>query len=60
LLAPDGLDRPRHQFLIQDELRAVIQNARIAFGARSGDGILCDEWLVDATDYVGKCTITAA
>ena len=64
LLAPDGLDRERGiQFLIQDELRAVIPQAQDCTPQRvkAAMEFLCDEWLVDvATDYIGKATIIAA
>jgi hypothetical protein len=64
LLAPEGLDRERGiQFLIQDELRAVIPRDQNCTPERVKEamGFLCDEWLVDvATDYVGKATIIAA
>ena len=64
LLAPEGLDRERGiQFLIQDELRAVIPQGRDCTPERvkAAMEFLCDEWLVDvATDYVGKATIIAA
>jgi hypothetical protein len=64
LLAPEGLDRERGiQFLIQDELRAVIPEAQECTPERvkAAMELLCDEWLVDvATDYVGKATIIAA
>ena len=64
LLAPDGLDRDRGiQFLIQDELRAVIPKRKdcIPERVKAAMEFLCDEWLVDvATDYVGKCTIITA
>ena len=64
LLAPDGLDRDRGiQFLIQDELRAVIPQCKDCTPAavKAAMEFLCDEWLVDvATDYVGKATIIAA
>ena len=64
LLAPEGLDRERGiQFLIQDELRAVIPQGQDCTPERvkAAMEFLCDEWLVDvATDYVGKATIIAA
>ena len=64
LLAPDGLDRERGiQFLIQDELRAVIPQAQDCTPQRvkAAMEFLCDEWLVDvATDFIGKATIIAA
>ena len=64
LLAPEGLDRERGiQFLIQDELRAVIPQDQDCTPERvkAAMEFLCDEWLVDvATDYVGKATIIAA
>ncbi len=64
LLAPDGLDRDRGiQFLIQDELRAVIPKGQDCTPERvkAAMKFLCDEWLVDvATDDVGKATIIAA
>ena len=64
LLAPDGLDRLRGiQFLIQDELRAVIPKRKDCTPERvkAAMEFLCDQWLVDvATDYVGKCTIITA
>ena len=64
LLAPDGLDRERGiQFIIQDELRAVIPQRKDCTPERvkAAMEFLCDEWLVDvATDYAGKCTIIAA
>ena len=64
LLAPDGLDRLRGiQFIIQDELRAVIPQRKDCTPERvkAAMEFLCDQWLVDvATDYVGKCTIIAA
>src|SRR6516164_7987422 len=64
LLAPDGLDRERGiQFLIQDELRAVIPRGQDCTPQRvkAAMEFLCDEWLVDvATDYIGKATIIAA
>ena len=59
LLAPEGLDRERGiQFIIQDELRAVIPRGQDCTPERvkAAMEFLCDEWLVDvATDYVGKC-----
>jgi hypothetical protein len=64
LLAPPGLDRERGiQFIIQDELRAVIPRAADCTQERVTEAMkfLCDEWLVDvATDYIGKATIIAA
>ena len=64
LLAPEGLDRVRGiQFIIQDELRAIIPEAQDCTQERvkAAMEFLCDEWLVDvATDYTGKCTIIAA
>jgi hypothetical protein len=64
LLAPEGLDRERGiQFLIQDELRAIIPQAKNCTPERvkAAMGFLRDEWLVDvATDDVGKATIIAA
>jgi hypothetical protein len=64
LLAPEGLDRERGiQFLIQDELRAVIPQGQDCTPERvkAAMEFLCDEWLVDvATDSVGKATIIAA
>jgi hypothetical protein len=64
LLAPEGLDRNRGiQFLIQDELRAVIPLAKDCTPerVRAAMKFLCDEWLVDvATDGGGKATIIAA
>jgi hypothetical protein len=64
LLAPDGLDRERGiQFIIQDELRAVIPQREACTPERvkAAMEFLCDEWLVDvATDHVGKATIIAA
>jgi hypothetical protein len=64
LLAPDGLDRERGiQFIIQDELRAVIPQARNCTPERvkAAMEFLCDEWLVDvATDYTGKASILAS
>ena len=64
LLAPEGLDLKRSiQFLIQDELRAVIPQGQDCTPERvkAAMEFLCDEWLVDvATDYVGKATIIAA
>ena len=64
LLAPEGLDRERGiQFLIQDELRAVIPRDQDCTPeqVKAAMEFLCDEWLVDvATDYVGKATIIAA
>src|SRR5262245_1309186 len=64
LLAPEGLDPERGiQFIIQDELRAVIPQGQDCTPerAKSAMEFLCDEWLVDiATDYVGKATIIAA
>src|SRR5262249_3456686 len=64
LLAPDGLDRERGiQFIIQDELRAVIPQRQDCTPERvkAAMQFLCDEWLVDvATDHVGKATIIAA
>jgi hypothetical protein len=64
LLAPEGLDRDRGiQFIIQDELRAVIPQRKDCTRAavKAAMGFLCDEWLCDvATDYVGKSTIIAA
>jgi len=64
LLAPEGLDRERGiQFLIQDELRAVIPQGQDCTPERvkAAMEFLCGEWLVDvATDYVGKATIIAA
>ena len=64
LLAPDGLDRDRGiQFIIQDELRAVIPQGQDCTPKRvkAAMEFLCDEWLVDvATDYIGKATIVAA
>jgi hypothetical protein len=64
LLAPDGLDRERGiQFIIQDELRAVIPRAADCTPERVTEAMkfLCDEWLVDvATDSIGKGTIIAA
>jgi hypothetical protein len=64
LLAPEGLDLERGiQFLIQDELRAVIPQGQDCTPERvkAAMEFLCDEWLVDvATDYVGKATIVAA
>ena len=63
LLAPDGLDRERGiQFIIQDELRAVIPGKDCTPElVKAAMEFLCDEWLVDvATDYVGKATIIAA
>jgi len=63
LLAPDGLDRERGiQFIIQDELRAVIPQREDCTPERVKAAIqfLCAEWLVDvATDHVGKATIIA-
>src|SRR5262245_53415546 len=63
LLAPEGLDRRRGiQFLIQDELRAVIPQQQDCTPERvkAAMEFLCDEWLVDvATDYAGKCIIIA-
>ena len=56
LLAPDGLDRDRGiQFIIQDELRAVIPQRQDCTPERvkAAMEFLCDEWLVDvATDYI--------
>jgi hypothetical protein len=64
LLAPEGLDSERGiQFLIPDELRAVIPQARDCTPERvkAAMEFLCDEWLVDvATDYAGKATIVSA
>ena len=64
LLAPEGLDcECGIQFLIQDELRAVIPQGQDCTPERvkAAMEFLCDEWLVDvATDYVGKATIIAA
>src|SRR6516165_2615885 len=64
LLAPEGLDLERGiQFLVQDELRAVIPQGQDCTPERvkAAMEFLCDEWLVDvATDYVGKATIIAA
>jgi hypothetical protein len=64
LLAPDGLDRERGiQFIIQDELRAVIPQHEDCTPERAKAAMqfLCDKWLVDvAADYTGKCTIIAA
>src|SRR5215831_5517104 len=64
LLAPEGLDLKRSiQFLIQDELRAVILQGQDCTPERvkAAMEFLCDEWLCDvATDYVGKATIIAA
>ena len=64
LLAPEGLDLERGiQFLIQDELRAVIPQGQDCTPERvkAAMEFLCDEWLVDvATDHVGKATIIAA
>jgi hypothetical protein len=64
LLAPDGLDPERGiQFIIQDELRAVIpqRNDCTPERVKAAMEFLCDEWLVDvATDYGGKATIIAA
>src|SRR5262245_35352966 len=64
LLAPEGLDLKRSiQFLIQDELRAVIPQGQDCTPERvkAAMEFLCDEWLVDvATDYLGKATIIAA
>src|SRR6476660_5803769 len=58
LLAPDGLDRLRGiQFIIQDELRAVIPESKdCTEGAvNAAMKFLCDEWLCDvATDTTGK------
>ena len=51
LLMPDGLDRDRGiQFLIQDELRAVIPQGKDCTPSRvkAAMDFLCDEWLVDA------------
>ena len=63
LLAPDGLDRERGiQFIIQDELRAVIPQREDCTLERvkAAMEFLCAEWLVDvATDHVGKATIIA-
>ena len=55
--------RARHQFIIQEELRAVIPQREDCTPERvkAAMEFLCDEWLVDvATDYTGKCTIIAA
>jgi hypothetical protein len=64
LLAPDGLDRERGiQFIIQDELRAVIPQRKDCTPERvkAAMQFLSDKWLVDvATDQVGKATIIAA
>src|SRR5262249_34830369 len=64
LLAPEGLDLERGiQFLIQDELRAVIPQGQDCTSERvkAAMEFLCDEWLVDvATDYTGKAIIIAA
>jgi hypothetical protein len=64
LLAPDGLDRERGiQFIIQDELRAVIPQREDCTPERvkAAMQFLCDKWLVDvAADHTGKCTIIAA
>src|SRR5215510_13545096 len=64
LLAPEGLDLKRSiQFLIQDELRAVIPQGQDCTPERvkAAMEFLCDEWLIDvATDFVGKATIIAA
>src|SRR5262245_22702028 len=63
LLAPEGLDLKRSiQFLIQDELRAVIPQHQDCTPERvkAAMEFLCDEWLVDvATDHTGKCIIIA-
>src|SRR5262245_29856525 len=64
LLAPEGLDRLRGiQFIIQDELRAVIPKRKdCTEGAvKAAMRFLCDEWLCDvATDTTGKATLIAA
>ena len=64
LLAPEGLDRERGiQFLIQDELRAIIPQGQDCTPERvkAAMEFLCDEWLVDvSTDQVGKSLLIAA
>jgi hypothetical protein len=64
LLAPEGLDRERSiQFIIQDELRAVIPQREDCTPERvkAAMQFLCDKWLVDvAADHTGKCTTIAA
>jgi hypothetical protein len=64
LLAPAGLDRERGiQFIIQDELRAVIPQKQDCTLERvqAAMEFLCDEWLVDvAADRTGKCILIAA
>jgi hypothetical protein len=63
LLAPEGLDRLRGiQFIIQDELRAVIPQPADCTEekVKAAMEYLCNEWLIDvATDYTGKAIIIA-
>jgi hypothetical protein len=64
LLAPPGLDRMRGiQFLIQDEVRAIIPQPRdcTADAVKAAMQFLTEQWLVDvATSYAGKATLVAA